>query len=150
VAGLKGAAVSEGSPLYNNLLAAMLKAGDPSVPLRVRSYRHAYFQLHGSVKLDPRHVSETLRTAIEAALRAAFCFEARAFGQPVTSSEVIAVIQGVPGVAAVDLDTLFRTGTAARLEPRLIAETPRAGTTTAVAAELLTLDPRPIELGVMS
>jgi predicted phage baseplate assembly protein len=151
VAGPKGAAVAEGSPTYENLLAAMQKAGDPRVPLRVRSFRRAYFRLAGKIRLDPEHMPEKVITAITESLRATFSFEARAFGQPVTSSEVIAVIQKVPGVVAVDLDQLYRTDAAAAgLEPRLIAETPRAGATDTVAAELLTLDPRPLELGVMS
>jgi predicted phage baseplate assembly protein len=151
VAGPKGAAVAEGSPTYENLLAAMQKAGDPRVPLRVRSYRKAFFRLAGSIKVRPDHVTEQVIAAVEQSLRAKFSFEARAFGQPVTSSEVIAVIQKVPGVVALDLDQLYRTDApAAGLEPRLIAEAPRAGATDAVAAELLTLDPRPLELGVMS
>lgn len=150
VAGPKGAAVDEGGTVYKNLLAAMRGAGDPSVPLRVRSYRSAYFLLQGSVKLDPQHVWDQVLAAAEKALREAFGFEARAFGQPVTSSEVIAVLQGVKGVVAVDLDLLHRVGDAVALEPRLVAERPHAGATDALAAELLTLDPRPIKLGVMS
>ena len=60
------------------------------------------------------------------------------------------MIQQVPGVVAVDVDQLYRTDApTAELRPRLIAEAPRAGATNAVAAELLTLDPRPLRLGVM-
>ena len=44
---------------------------------------------------------------VEAALRDAFAFEKRSFGQGVTAAEVIAVIQGVPGVVYVDLDALY-------------------------------------------
>ena len=41
-------------------------------------------------------------------LRAGFGFEARAFGQPVALSDVIAALQSV-GVIAVDVDMLLRT-----------------------------------------
>lgn len=150
VAGPKGAAVEEDSPTYDNLLAAMQKAGDPLVPLRVRSYRKAFFRLAGSVKVHPDYLTDRVIKAVEQTLRAHFSFAARTFGQAVTLSEVVAVIQQVPGVVAVDVDQLYRTDApTAELRPRLIAEAPRAGATNAVAAELLTLDPRPLRLGVM-
>jgi hypothetical protein len=67
-------------------------------------------------------------------------------------SEVIAVMQAVPGVVAVDLNHLFRSdaGTAT-LETRLLAALPETlANGDVAAAELLTLDPAPLdELGVM-
>lgn len=42
--------------------------------------------------------------AVSVDLEQRYSFEARAFGQPVALSEVIAAIQSVPGVVAVDLD----------------------------------------------
>ena len=44
---------------------------------------------------------------MEAALRAHYAFDARALGQPVLQSDVIAVAHTVPGVVAVDLDFLY-------------------------------------------
>jgi hypothetical protein len=85
-------------------------------------------------------------------LRKQFSFDVRAFGQPVFSSEVIAAVQAVPGVVAVDLSKLYRADAAATLETRLLAALPEMlADGSMVAAELLTLDPAPLdELGVMS
>jgi predicted phage baseplate assembly protein len=152
VAGPNGAEVVSGSELYKNLLTAMQKAGDPYVDFRVKSYRKALFKITGGVMVDSAHQSEKVMTAVERLLRARFSFEARAFGQPVNLSEVIVAIQTVPGVVAVDVDKLYRTGQAAVLNRRLVAELPKTGTDgEMVAAELLTLDPAPLnELVVKS
>jgi hypothetical protein len=88
---------------------------------------------------------------VEQALRAQFSFDVRAFGQPVMLSEVIAVIHAVPGVVAVDVNKLFRADASATLETRLLAALPETLSNGDVAAaELLTLDPTPLDqLGVM-
>jgi hypothetical protein len=70
-------------------------------------------------------------------------------------SEVIAVAQSVPDVVAIDLDGLHRTtppADAAGLHPRLPAALPAMGPDGEMTgAELLTLDPGPLEaLEVMS
>jgi hypothetical protein len=141
------------SATYKHLLAAMQAAGDPFVRLRVKSYQPALFRLAGSVKVDPDFESDNVLAAIEQELRTQFSFDARAFGQPVMLSEVIAVIQAVPGVVALDVDKLYRSDTGvATLEQRLLAELPVAlPTGDATPAELLTLDPAPLDnLGVMA
>jgi hypothetical protein len=47
---------------------------------------------------------------VDGALRAAFGFPARDFGQPVHRSQVLRAAHTVPGVLAVDLDRLYRAG----------------------------------------
>ena len=60
-------------------------------------------------------------------------------------SEVIATMQAVPGVVAVDVDKLYRADQAPALHSRLIAELPIMGADGEMrAAELLTLDPGPL------
>jgi hypothetical protein len=150
VAGPKGAEVKSDSDLYKNLLNVLRKAGDPYVNIRVKSYRKALFRVKGKIKVASEFQQEKVMAAVNQALRTHFSFEARAFGQPVMLSEVIAVMQAVPGVTAVDLDKLYRADGTETLNPRIIAEMPAAGSEDDVeAAELLTLDPAPIELGVM-
>ena len=173
VAGTNGQAVSEGSPTYKNLLSAMQMAGDPYIPLRVQTYRQAYFRMAARVKVDPDYAQDLVLAAVEKALRDSFSFAARAFGQPVTQSEVIATMQAVPGVVAVDLYKLYRPfhliffelarvrassishffppGSNRLLNDILVAAVPQPGTRGGIlAAELLTLDPAPLDdLGVM-
>ena len=61
---------------------------------------------------------------VEAALRAAFSFDARDFNQIVSRSEIIAIAQAEKGVLGVDLDRFYR-GTIITLEQRLTRRPPR-------------------------
>jgi len=82
---------------------------------------------------------------VREALSTAFGFDARDFGQSVALSEVIAVIQNVPGVVAVDVTQLYRTDASpgANPEQMLVAHKPIDGSNAAAidAAELLLIDP---------
>jgi hypothetical protein len=151
VAGADGAEIKGDSDTYVNLLAALQRAGDPFVSLRVKSYRPARFRFAGKVKIDPDYQTDVVLTAVETALRDKFSFGVRAFGQPVFLSEVIATVQAVTGVLAVDVNKLYRAGAAATLQNRLLAALPETlADGSLVAAELLTLDLAPLdELGVM-
>lgn len=148
VAGTGGAAIPAGSQTLVNLLGALRAAGDPYVPLRVQSYRPAAFRLALRVKVDAAHDPDVVLPAVERALRAAFSFDARGFGQMVALSSVYAVVQSVAGVTASRIDALYRDGDAAVPSPRLAAElpTPGAQAGTMLAAELLTLSSAPLDL----
>ena len=150
VAGPAGQKIEEGDATYENLLVAMKEAGDPRVPLRVESFRAALFKLSARIKVHADYEPELVFAAVEEALRQRFSFEARQFGQPVTLGEVVAAIQGVAGVLAVDLDELYRVGQSASLNDRLLAAVPGPGSEGEIqAAELLTLDPNPLDLTIM-
>lgn len=151
VAGPAGAKILPDGATYQNLLKAMRGAGDPFVALSVKSYRPAYFRFAGKIKIDPAYQSELVLAQAEQALRGAFAFARREFAQPVMLSEVIAVLQAVPGVIAVDVDKLYRSGQPALLRQRLLAAAPvMLANGTVQAAELLTLDGAPLDqLGVM-
>jgi predicted phage baseplate assembly protein len=151
VAGADGAAIAPGSPTYKNLLAGMQKVGDPYVPLRVETFRPAFFILDAGVKVDPAYETARVLAQVEEKVRAEFSFAARRFGQPVAASQLLTAMHAVPGVVAVDLNALYRTGEPVTLHARLPAAFPRAGADGSVEpAELLTLDPRPVGLGVMA
>src|SRR5690606_21890767 len=106
VAAAGGAEVEEDSALYENLLAAIDAARPPGEAVVVQSFTPLLFTLEARVIVDEAHVAEDVQAAVAAALVAAFSFEARHFGQSVTTSEVLAVMQAVAGVVAVDLDRL--------------------------------------------
>jgi len=149
VAGANGAEVKADSELYANLVKALRQFGDPGVSLRLASYQPRLFRLSAAIKVDADFLSDKVLAAVEQKLRASFSFEARTFGQPVHLSEIIAVMQNVPGVVAVDVNELYRTDQPAGLSPRLEAAAPRLDGDTVLAAELLTLDPRPLGLEVL-
>src|SRR3569623_2376417 len=127
------------------LLSALKQNGDPLVHCELAVYRAASFRIALRIKRKPDNDGKRVLAAVETALRAAFSFDARNFGQIVARSEVIAVAQEADGVAGVDLDRFYR-GTAVTLADRL---TPAAATVdgqgNGVAAEVLMLDPGPLD-----
>lgn len=149
VAGVGGAALQ--STTDANLLASMRAAGDASIPLSLASYNPRFFLVSAKIKIDADRVTEDVLAEVEAKLRASFSFKARAFGQPVMLGEVVAVMHAVSGVVAVDVDELYRHGEDAdKLNDRLPAALPRFEDNVFHPAELLTLDPRPVRLEVMT
>jgi len=107
-----GKEVDRGSELFKNLIKAIDAMRDPVARVRervfVESFQLQTFSLEAGVLIDPRHVAEEVLARVEADLRWTFSFENRNFGQFVTAAEVLAVIQAVEGVIAVDLDKLKR------------------------------------------
>lgn len=154
VAGPDGALIAEGGDLHANLVHALKRAGDPFVACLVKSFRPVSFLLAMRVKITPEYLPEQVLVQVELALRSAFGFDARALGQPVHLSEVIATVEGVEGVKAVDVDRLSRTkapNTGNQPYARLPAQRPILGTDGVFeGAELLTVDAEPIVLRVMS
>jgi predicted phage baseplate assembly protein len=96
------------SQLFTNLVAAIKASSDPSQQFLVDTYRPLYFNVTARVLVNPRYKLNEVMDAVETALKSAFSFQQRGFGQPVTAAEVLTVIQGVPGVIACDLRQLYR------------------------------------------
>ena len=151
IAGPLGAPVNSTSPVWTNLLAALKAGGDPHVAVVLLPYQPGTFRIGLKVKRDPDFDAKAVLTAVEAALRAHFAFDARELGQPVQQSDVIAAAQSVPGVVAVDLVQLYG-GTApfAQTIPsrqvRLLASRMHVDQGAAKPSELLTLNPAPFDL----
>ena len=142
VAAAGGGAVGAG--LVEGLTAAIDAGRTPDQPLRVDSYALLPFGLKAHLKIDPSRIPADVSTAARDALLRAFSFEARDFGQAVTASEVIAVLQGVDGVVAVILETLG--GLPGVPPPRLPTRTAHWSGTGIQPAELRIVNPAQIEL----
>jgi hypothetical protein len=153
VAGAGGQVITSDGQTCTHLLAALQAAGEPFVPIRVAPYQPVTFHVALGLDTDPNYDSTKVQASVVSALRAAFSFQARDFGQPVAESQVIAVVQGVPGVIAVALHQLYRSGdTAGRPAGGVLtAALPSAGGDfrTLQVAELLTLDPGPVPMGAL-
>src|SRR5206468_4604786 len=89
VAGPDGADIPDGSKTMTNLIVAMQSAGDPHVPLRVQTYRPAFFRLSALIVINPDYQQDKVIAAVTDALRVAFSFDARGFGQGVALSQVV-------------------------------------------------------------
>ncbi|MEX3935875.1 baseplate J/gp47 family protein [Paraburkholderia phymatum] len=113
VAGTGGAPLDASSAQFAHLLGAMNAATDGTVPIVLCSYVPRVFTVGATLTVDPALDADAVVAAAKSALRAAFGFDARSFMQPVQASEVIDVLQNVPGVIALTLDALRVAGGAA-------------------------------------
>lgn len=148
VAGFKGGDVSLAG--RQKLRAALAEWGDPFVPVAVENHEGVPFRTGLRIKVDPDREAAKVLEAVEKALRNTFSFEGRSFGQAVTLAEVTAAAQAVPGVVAVQVALLYRSGDQdleAGLSAPLASRAPQPGERgVALPAELLTLDPAPLDL----
>jgi hypothetical protein len=144
-----GVALTEDSPVWDKLLAALAAGGDPHVPVTLLSHQAGNFRVGLRVKRDPAYLAAKVLAGVEAALRERFGFAARQLGQPVQQSEVIAVAQSVPGVIAVDINRLYGGANLAQQTAvphvRLLASRMHVQNGAARPAELLTLAPGPLD-----
>lgn len=152
VAGESGQ-VSAASAEFSNLVAAIKQSGDPFVDVLVKPHRPAFFQVEATIGVDAAYLADAVAEAVRATLSERFSFRARQFGQSVTAVAVIAAIQQVPGVVFVNLIYLFRSDPLNPALPKtlqsvLAAALPAPGVSrfSAQAAELLIIDPRPIQI----
>jgi hypothetical protein len=141
VAGPDGKDIDESGAVATRLKEALRTYGDPFVGFTIKNFRKVPFQAHGTVTVAADHVIDTVMNAVHGALLKRYSFEVRAFGQSVALSEVIAFIQSVPGVVAVDIDKFYRNDKPPGWNARLDADRPAMGADGIVqAAELLLLD----------
>ena len=104
IAGADDIPIDETSDLYQNLVIALRKFGDPVLPVQVELREMVVLVLSVKVRLAADYQWEPVATEIRAALLDTFGFQKRALGQPVLLSEVISSIQKIDGVAYVDVD----------------------------------------------
>jgi baseplate J-like protein len=148
VAGVDGAAVEPGSATYLNLLKSLRDYGDPFVPISLEPYARTTFVLGLGVKIAGDADPDKVLPAVEASLRRTFSFASRTFGQPVSTDEIDAVVQAVPGVDALEVRKLQRSQ--AGTFGFLVLRFGRPFRLAARGNEILVLDAGPPELGVLS
>ena len=144
IAGANGGTLAAGDPIISSLATALRQSGDPYVPLTIVPGRLVLFTFAASVAVDTTTYDPSVVLAQAwQDVSAAFAFGQRSLGQGVAASEIIEVVQGVPGVLAVRLTGLQRSGQPATAGPVLKASGPQPPTATqpGLGAELLLLDP---------
>jgi hypothetical protein len=146
-----GAALTQASPVWQNLLGALRASGDPHVQVSLLPHQASTFRLGIRVKCDAAFDADAVLASVERALRDRYSFDARQLGQPVQQSDVIATAQAVVGVVAVDLTRLYGGSrpveqTAIAQQVRLLASRMRVENGAAKPSELLTLAPGPLDL----
>jgi predicted phage baseplate assembly protein len=82
------------------LRTALDAARDPGHQVRVGNYRPRWFGVAVEVLPDPAHLAGEVLAGVARAITTGYSFDRREFGQPVTSSELVAIAHRVPGVSA--------------------------------------------------
>ena len=106
IAGVDDIPIEPTSDLYRNLHRALRRYGDPRQPIQIDLRELMLLVIRARVRLHPDYLWESVAPKIRAALLDAFGFDRRELGQDVLLADVIATIQGVPGVTYVDVDLL--------------------------------------------
>jgi len=106
VAAAGGAALQPGNLTLANLVTALQSYDNPNVVIYAQSFLETTFGLDADLTYDPAYDSNAVQAAVLTALQQTYSFAARSFGQGVTGDEVAALIQGVPGVVAVNVKSL--------------------------------------------
>ena len=152
VIGLDGADIDKGSALYRNLVASIDSVRPAHQALRVEPGVMLRFGLTARVRIHLDHAAEVVLPAVRAALATAFGFLSRAYGQSLSGSEVLSVIQRVAGIERVDLDSLrLHPGSAvAGPDGRLRARGARWQGAQIEPAQLLLIDPADVVLTELS
>jgi phage-related baseplate assembly protein len=142
----------EESDLYKNLSKAIDSVKDPLIHVEIQSFKHKQFNVKANLLVAEDRDFEDVKKKVREALIDSFSFEKREFSQDVSLSEVMAVIQRVEGVIAVDIDYLYLFGLGAvpTLDSLITAEIAHLENgKIMVSAELLTINPQGVILEVM-
>ncbi|MFN4089337.1 MAG: putative baseplate assembly protein [Alphaproteobacteria bacterium] len=105
VAAQGGAALS--ADALRSLSAALDAQRDVNRRLDLANFIRVPVEVRAKIVADPAYAPEAVHDAARAALRDHFAFDAMPLGRSIHASGILALLQGVEGVAAVDLD-IFR------------------------------------------
>lgn len=106
IAGADDIPIDKPSDLYRSLRQALLDFGDPYQAITLEIRELMLIVISAGIRILPEYQWEPVVMHVRTALLDAFSFERRELGQDVLLSEVISVMQGVRGVAYVDVDVL--------------------------------------------
>jgi hypothetical protein len=149
LASASGQPLAATDPLMLNLQLALAKYRDPVHQVVVDTFVARFFGVEASLLIDPAMTWDAVDAAARAALAATFSFAGRDFGQGVTPAEVVATLQAVPGVRAVDLDRIRRLDLPSAVAPPLAlleAQGARASGGRRQTSELLLVSPDPAQV----
>jgi hypothetical protein len=111
VAGVDGAALPSGNPTLAKLVTALHNYGNPLIPITAQSFLETLFGFSADLAYDPAFDAPTVQNQVLQTLYQTYSFAKRTFGQGVSTDEVAAIIQAVPGVVAVNVSGLQTFGT---------------------------------------
>lgn len=107
IAGLDDSPIANNSGLQSSLVNALRQFGDPDLPVQVDPHELVFLFLKAGIHLISGYLWESVESAVRTALYDSFGFNKRDLGQSVFRSEIIANIQGIPGVDYVVVDSFY-------------------------------------------
>jgi baseplate J-like protein len=113
VAGAGGAALPPGNPTLANLVSALKSYGNPTAALYVQSFLETTFRLSADLHYDSDYDPAAVEASVRDLLKGTYSFASRTFGEGVSDDEIEALLQGVPGVIAVNVTRLEVVATSA-------------------------------------
>jgi hypothetical protein len=146
IAGVNGSNIETESELYKNLLLAIDKARYPDVFVKADNFKLLLFNLEAKIYINKNYNADKVLSEVESNLTSAFSFQMRSFGQAVTLSEVVAVMQVVEGVIYIDVDKLYLASKKSSLNTRIAANLARIKNKLIKPAELILINPDEIKL----
>jgi len=150
LAAADGGAFPEDSDPFANLLAAIDLARHPAHRVVANSYTPLQFQLSAEVLVNSDYVSDDVLAAARKELTDVFSAPKRDLGQGVNASEILSILQGVPGVDAANILSLHFVGEAPPPLPILPAPSAHWDGTNIVPGALLSLDTTTLNLTEMT
>ena len=142
VAGAGGTTLDSSDLIVQNLQLSFQTYGLPYVPVQIVSYTPVLFEIALQVLVNtPLYDAGIVVPQVWQSLAAAFAFGQLSPAQGVAASQIIAVAQQVPGVIAVNLTALNRSGDASTMTNFLGASGPQPTSNPPAGAEVLSLDP---------
>src|SRR6185437_13819305 len=147
VAGAGGTVFRSDDDTITNLVTSLHVVGNPFVPIQVASYVPVLFDVAATIRVDLNDYDPTqVLGQVWQSLSTRFGFEQRELGQGLAQSEIILLIQQIPGVIAAELTAFNKQGQpqadGTPLPPVLRAASPVPGQDDTVkGAEMLVLDP---------
>lgn len=103
IAGADDIPIDTTSDLYQNLMKAIRGNGDPYQPFRIDLRELLILVLSARIRILPDYIWDKVSTEMRTRILDAFGFQRRDLGRDVYLSEVISLMQAVPGVAYVDI-----------------------------------------------
>jgi hypothetical protein len=89
-----------------NITESIEKFKDPQIKFRLDSFIKKTFSITAKIRINSVMLSEKVILSVRDTILETFSFGKRQFGQPVTLSEVVTLIQNVKGILYVDIDEL--------------------------------------------
>lgn len=110
IAGVEDAPIDPSSDVFNNLLAALRRFGDPLTRVSLIPRERLVLLVSASVRITPERRWEAVEKKLRETLLATFSFDRAELGAPLFLARATAAMQAVAGVEAVDIDVFDAIG----------------------------------------